>query len=338
MQFGLKEIAWMFFTYGLVGWLWETPYVSLKKRKFINRGFLRSPFIPIYGFAVTTVMLFAHLLEPLLEPGRLSSLLLMMGYVAAVATIWEYGTSWLMEVLFKTRWWDYSGHRFNLKGRISLKVSIFWGIGGTLLWTYVNEPVLNVLYAMSDQTAIFLMIGIYSVLAIDFAFTLSELIDLRNVAIKLHNASEEVVDYLTIRMENALDNIEELTETLSENVTDNLINQRAHFSQLVQDARQNLKLRVNYRRYEGFQAFTEFIEDMAQKGKAWAMDDDAPIARFKELLTKMKAKRRFFKNYPDAMTSEFQLMFLTRKIEAMLKELKRDESQHNGESHRDEKR
>lgn len=322
MQFGLKEIAWMFLIYGLIGWLWETPYVSIKKKKYINRGFLRGPIIPIYGFAVTTVMIFAHILGPLLEPGTGLSLLVMMVYVALVATLWEYGTSWLMEVLFKTRWWDYSGHRFNIKGRISLKVSLFWGIGGTLLWTYVNEPVLSILHAMTNQMATALLSVLYFVLAVDVAFTVSELIDLRNVAIKLHNASEEVVDYLTVRV-----------ETITENVADNIIHQRAHFSQLIEDARQNLRTRANYRRYEGFQAFSDFIEDMAQKGKAWAMDDDAPIAHFKELLTKMKGKRRFFKNYPDAMTGEFQLMFLTRKIEAMLKEFRNDESDECHETH-----
>ena len=329
MQFALKEIAWMFIIYGFIGWLWETPYVSIKKKKYINRGFLRGPIIPIYGFAVTTVMVFAHFLGPLLEPINGFSLIVMMTYVALVATLWEYGTSWLMEVLFKTRWWDYSGHRFNIKGRISLKVSVFWGIGGTILWAYVNEPVLSILHAMTHQMGLAFLSIIYFILAVDVAFTVSELIDLRNVAIKLHSASEEVVDYLTVRV-----------ETLTENVADNIDHQRAHFSQLVEDARQNIKLRVNYRRYEGFQAFTDFIEDMAQKGKAWAMDDDAPIAHFKELLTKMKGKRRFFKNYPDAMTGEFQLMFLTRKIEAMLKEFRNDESDerddrqgHDSENH-----
>lgn len=36
-------IQWVlfFFIYCFIGWVWETTYVSLRKRKFTNRGFMK---------------------------------------------------------------------------------------------------------------------------------------------------------------------------------------------------------------------------------------------------------------------------------------------------------
>ena len=39
-------ISW-FFVYSFFGWLWETAYVSVRKRKFVNRGFINGPLCTI---------------------------------------------------------------------------------------------------------------------------------------------------------------------------------------------------------------------------------------------------------------------------------------------------
>ena len=40
---------WLFFFYFycFLGWIWETCYVSVLKAKWVNRGFMRGPFLPI---------------------------------------------------------------------------------------------------------------------------------------------------------------------------------------------------------------------------------------------------------------------------------------------------
>ena len=38
-----------FYVYSLLGWIWESAYVSICKCKLVNRGFLKGPFLPIYG-------------------------------------------------------------------------------------------------------------------------------------------------------------------------------------------------------------------------------------------------------------------------------------------------
>ena len=56
MEYSLTDIIFLFFIYSFVGWLWETIYCSIKDRKFAYRGFLAGPYCPVYGFAVTTVL------------------------------------------------------------------------------------------------------------------------------------------------------------------------------------------------------------------------------------------------------------------------------------------
>ena len=45
-----------FFIYCFLGWCWETAYVSIRKRQFVNRGFMQGPFLPIYGFGALAIL------------------------------------------------------------------------------------------------------------------------------------------------------------------------------------------------------------------------------------------------------------------------------------------
>ena len=38
-----------FYLYCFFGWIFESAYVSLKQKRFVNRGFLRLPMLPLYG-------------------------------------------------------------------------------------------------------------------------------------------------------------------------------------------------------------------------------------------------------------------------------------------------
>ena len=112
-------ISW-FFIYSFLGWVWESVYVSVKKRKLVNRGFINGPFCTIYGAGAVTIYL-------LLRPLRGNLALLYLGGVLT-ATVLEYFTGWIMEAVFYTRWWDYSSKKFNLHGYISLASSLLWGV------------------------------------------------------------------------------------------------------------------------------------------------------------------------------------------------------------------
>ena len=49
-------ISW-FFIYSFLGWVWESCYVSAKRRQWVNRGFLHGPMLPIYGTGAVIILL-----------------------------------------------------------------------------------------------------------------------------------------------------------------------------------------------------------------------------------------------------------------------------------------
>lgn len=109
-----------------MGWLCETIACSLKeKRVILNRGFLIGPYCPIYGFGALFMIL---LLEKYLNDPMVLFVMAVVG-----ASLIEYITSYLMEKLFKARWWDYSDKSFNVNGRICLINSLLFGILGLVV-------------------------------------------------------------------------------------------------------------------------------------------------------------------------------------------------------------
>ena len=97
-----------FYIYCFFGWSFESAYVSLRKGRFVNRGFLRLPMLPLYGTGAV-MMLWVSL--PVKDH---LALVYLSGVIAA--TILEYVTGWSMERLFKVKYWDYSNQHFNLNG------------------------------------------------------------------------------------------------------------------------------------------------------------------------------------------------------------------------------
>lgn len=124
-----------FFCYSFLGWVCECIYCGIPAKKFINRGFLAGPYCPIYGCGAMLVIM-------LLKPFEASVVqLFIMGVLVTSAL--EYMTSYLMEILFHTKWWDYSTYPYNLHGRICLKNSMMFGILVIIVYYGIHPAVLD---------------------------------------------------------------------------------------------------------------------------------------------------------------------------------------------------
>ena len=120
----------LFFTYAILGWCLEVTCKLVEKGKFINRGFLIGPYCPIYGCGalIMTIVLIKYLNDPI-------TLFIM---IILSCSILEYLTSYILEKIFHTRWWDYSKRKFNINGRICLETMIPFGIFGLLILYKIN--------------------------------------------------------------------------------------------------------------------------------------------------------------------------------------------------------
>ena len=127
----------LFLIYSFCGWALEVLGKLLEKKRFINRGFLIGPYCPIYGFGALVI---TFLLKKYTDD---TITLFIMAIL--VCGLLEYITSYLMEKIFKARWWDYSQKRFNINGRVCLDTIIPFGLLGLFIMYVSNPFFLNIL-------------------------------------------------------------------------------------------------------------------------------------------------------------------------------------------------
>ena len=174
----------LFFFYCFCGWVWESCYVSVCQRRWVNRGFLRGPLLPIYGSGAIII-----LFVTLPVAGNLW-LVWLFGMLAATAL--EYVTGAAMEALFKVRYWDYSKQKFNLNGHICLSSSIAWGFFSILLVRFIHPPIGRLLADVPAWLVDPLALVLTAVFTVDVVQSVQAALDLKEVLSKLTEENEEL--------------------------------------------------------------------------------------------------------------------------------------------------
>lgn len=154
----------VFLTYSFAGWCMEVV-VSIfmnKDRRPSNRGFLIGPLCPIYGFGVLIMTFLLRNTHNILE----------IFIVAIISSaILEYSTSCLMEKLFHVRWWDYTHEKFNLNGRVCLKMLCCFGIMGIIVTQFTNPILLDFFSGINEIGRIAIASVMLCVLLTDIIIT-----------------------------------------------------------------------------------------------------------------------------------------------------------------------
>ncbi|BAK97257.1 hypothetical protein OBV_00590 [Oscillibacter valericigenes Sjm18-20] len=173
-----------FFFYCLCGWIWESCYVSIRQHRWVNRGFLHGPLLPIYGSGAILILLFT------LPVRNYPALLYLCG--AAAATLLEYVTGAAMERLFKVRYWDYSNQRLNMNGYICLSSSVAWGFFSILLVKLIHPPIARLVLSIPAVFTAPLALTLVAVFTVDTVQSVQAALDLRAVLEKLTEENEEL--------------------------------------------------------------------------------------------------------------------------------------------------
>ena len=185
-MYGYTFIQWLifFYIYCFIGWCWETLYVSIKNRKFSNRGFMVGPWLPIYGSGAI-IMLLAAL------PFK-DNLFLVFVCGMTAATVLEYCTGAVMEALFNVRYWDYSNQPLNLNGHICFFCSLGWGAASIALVKFIHNPIEAFVFGI-DYTLLRWIAAVLSIIiAIDFTLSFRAAMDLKSVLENLTQSNEEI--------------------------------------------------------------------------------------------------------------------------------------------------
>lgn len=186
-MYAYSVIQWLFFFYFycFVGWCIESTYVSLHQRRWVNRGFMRGPFLPLYGSGAIMMLVVSMPFQEYLP------LVYVAGCIGATAL--EYVTGVTMEALFKVRYWDYSDKKFNFQGHICLGTSLAWGLLTILMTRLVHKPVERLVLAIPGTVLTVLTLVLTVGIACDFALSFKAAMDLRDILVMMEKAKEEMM-------------------------------------------------------------------------------------------------------------------------------------------------
>ena len=188
MYYSYSAAQWLlvFYLYCMLGWCFESTVVSVGQRRLVNRGFLRGPMLPIYGFGAVILL---HVSLPLKQhPVRL--------YLASMiaATVFEYIVGVVMEKIFKVKYWDYSNQRFQVNGYICLSSTIAWGFLTVLLTEVLHPPIARYVLGIPLGVLLVCVGGITVMFVLDAVRSVKEALDLAKVLDAMTNMRAELDD------------------------------------------------------------------------------------------------------------------------------------------------
>lgn len=145
----MVDLILKFMLLAIIGYIVEVFYVYILSNKWVNRGYLNGPYIPIYAIGGLLIGLLDKYHEDFL-------IIFFMGMMLCSAL--EFYTSYFMEKLFHRRWWDYSDHKYHLNGRVCLQNSLLFGIGSIAVIYFLNPFIINILNQIEPSLKLFLCI------------------------------------------------------------------------------------------------------------------------------------------------------------------------------------
>ncbi len=225
----------IFYLYCVLGWCFESTVVSLQQRRFVNRGFLRGPMLPIYGFGATILL---HVSLPLYN--RPIELFFASMFAA---TVFEYIVGVLMEKLFKVKYWDYSTHRFQFQGRICLQSSLCWGFLGLILARVIHPPVETIVVVLPFGLLIVVDILLSVAFASDVVVSVRTALDLARMLEELDKLREQGAELRQQLSETALVQLTRLSYRVDEargEWSEKMDGAREQISERVDDAREQI--------------------------------------------------------------------------------------------------
>ena len=237
MYYSYSAAQWLlvFYLYCMLGWCFESSVVSVGQRRLVNRGFLRGPMLPIYGFGAVILL---HVSLPLKQhPVWL--------YLASMiaATVFEYIVGVVMEKIFKVKYWDYSKQRFQFQGYICLRSSLCWGFLGLILTSVIHPPIEKLVLGLPFIGLIVIDVLFSAAFISDVIVSVRSALDLAKVLEELDRLREQGAELRQQLSETALVGLTNLSYRVEEahgEFTEKVGEAKAQLAERVDDAREQL--------------------------------------------------------------------------------------------------
>lgn len=163
----LFRYVFEFVVAGFVGWLYEVATVWIMWHYFSNRGILHLPIVPIYSVG-------AFLLLIILRK-KLNPVILFLSAVV-ITTVFELGSSYLLEFIFHKQFWTYETWWFSILDRSSLVSSAIFGLMAVLYFYGLHPLSEKISRKVPKKACIIMSITVTAVILTDLIISVTALL------------------------------------------------------------------------------------------------------------------------------------------------------------------
>lgn len=243
----ILNIFLLFVIYSVLGWILEVFVVGINAKKFVNRGFLIGPYCPIYGTGSVLMVLMLNKYK--------GDYLALFVLGATVCSILEYLTSYIMEKLFKARWWDYSNDKFNINGRICLRNAVAFGVLGTVLVEFVNPFIQSLILKLSMPIYYILCAVLFVIFVTDVSISFNVMNKVKTFAFEARKDNTVEItmkvrqmlqerDFLTKRLLKAYPNLVSLVKSKKEEIVRKKEEAVTYVKEKVEEVKEEIETKV----------------------------------------------------------------------------------------------
>lgn len=245
MQFHFNSWLVYFYFYCIFGWVFESTYVSVRTRKLTNRGFMKGPWLPLYGSGAIIILVAT------LPFQQYPVAVYFAGAIAA--TVLEYFTGVVMVKLFKVRYWDYSNQKIQFQGHICLSSSIAWGFLSLLMVYVVHKPVAGFIGMWNEEFLSISTFLITIVMVFDFTNAFREAMDLRALIIQ----AEDIRNRLNAALDEEKERLSDAMEEKKEQFTQTVEEKKEQLNLVLAETKEQIVLAAEERRERKVEASAE---------------------------------------------------------------------------------
>lgn len=158
----------------IFGWGIEVVYRHFadKDKRWFNPGFCVGPWLPIYGIGLTTVYLMTYIEDYIKIDNDILKKIVLFLLMSIIMTLIELIGGMFLLKFFNLRLWDYTNEKFNYKGFICLKFSLFWMLLGAIYYFLIHPLINDSVIWLSKNLIFSFFVGIFfGVFLIDLIYS-----------------------------------------------------------------------------------------------------------------------------------------------------------------------
>ena len=203
-----------------------------------------------------------------LEPLKDNAIVLFIGGVV-ICSVLELFTGWILDKIFRMRWWDYSENRFNIGGYICLEFSIMWGLGSMIMVNMIHPMIYGVVSKIPLMVIYALLVIFAIAFIIDIIVTVKEIVGFKKSLGQLEKIADglkDIGDQLKDVVGNSAITVSEKTEEGKEKLAEATASSREKIAEATASSREKIaEATVNSREKIASAYETSIVELKKQK-------------------------------------------------------------------------